>query len=349
MTTAKEVCLMNDAALASLTTRTTATMAIQTPAATSHRAPAPRRTYTAYRAFGLDIASAIPLPELARCDGAARADVVIDLAEPGPLWAELAACGSNFALVRGGGRFMFLIPETAIYCIDEGRAVTVAPLPGADPEKVRVYLLGTCLGALLLLRGLLPLHGSAVDVGGEAHVFVGHSGAGKSTLAAALVGMGYRLLSDDVVAVGTGADGRPLVLPAYPQQKLWRESIDGLGLEDSPLRPLYRETEKFAVPLAGRFDAAPLPLGGIFELTRPGGERIDIMPLSSSERLRIVLEHTYRSALIPRLGLTGWHFGAAARIASQIRAAALSRPAAGFTANAVAAALLSRMKKGEWQ
>ena len=58
---------------------------------------------------------------------------------------------------------MFLIPETAFYCIEDGRKITVSPLAGADPEKVRVYLLGTCMGALLMIRGMLPLHGSAVE------------------------------------------------------------------------------------------------------------------------------------------------------------------------------------------
>ena len=112
--------------------------------------------------------------------------------------------------------------ETAIYCIEDGYKITVAPLAGADEEKVRVYLLGTCMGALLMLRNTLPLHGSAVVIDGRAYAFLGDSGVGKSTLAAALVHQGYPLVSDDVIATtARESDAAPLVMPAYPQQKLW--------------------------------------------------------------------------------------------------------------------------------
>lgn len=308
------------------------------------------RTTMVHRAFGLRIASRIPLPELPLSGGGeaeGTADITVDTADPGPLRSELEATGSNFSLSRGGSRFLFLIPDTAIYCIDEGRTVTVAPLPGADPEKVRVYLLGTCLGALLLTRGLLPLHGSAVVIGGKAYAFVGDSGAGKSTLAAALVGMGHRLVSDDVVAVAASEDGPPVVLPAYPQQKLWRESLDGLGIQDASYRPIFRETEKFAVPVQSEFRTDPVPFGGVFELARSDGDTIGVAPLSNLERLRVILQHTYRHALIPRLGLADWHFSTAAGIGSRIEVGRLTRPASGFTARELADTIIRFVTKGD--
>lgn len=325
------------------------------------------RTSTVYRAFGLSVASRIPLPELPLHDNATpgiatanaagsavdeaglarrEADVVIDTADPAPLLAELEASGSNFSRTRGGSRFLFLIPETAVYCIDQGRSIAVAPLPGADMEKVRVYLLGTCFGALLLMRGLLPLHGSAVVIDGKAYAFAGESGAGKSTLAAALVGTGHRLVSDDVVAIATGPYGMPVVMPAYPQQKLWRESLDGLGFRDAPYRTIYRETEKFAVPVADGFEADPVPLAGVFELKRSGGEPLGVRPLSALAGLRVMLEHTYRHALIPRLGLAEWHFNTAAAIASRIFVGRLSRPPVGFTARELAETIIRFDKEG---
>ncbi|MFD2328165.1 aldolase [Cohnella sp. GCM10020058] len=306
-------------------------------------------TTTVYRAFGLDMASTIRLPELPPAVAGRTAgspDVTIDTADPVTLREELEASGSNFSLTREGSRFLFLIPDTAVYCIDEGRHISVAPLPGADPEKVRVYLLGTCFGALLLIRGLLPLHGSAVVIGGKAYAFVGDSGAGKSTLAAALVGMGHRLLSDDVVAVMAGVDGKPYVMPAYPQQKLWRESLDGLGMHAAPYRTIYRETEKFAVPVAERFGSDPVPLAGVFELGRAEGMRIGVSRIPVLERLRVMLQHTYRQALIPRLGLVDWHFRAASGIASGITVGRLSRPSAGFTARELAEIMIQFDKGG---
>ena len=50
-------------------------------------------------------------------------------------------------------------------------------------------------------RKVLPLHGSAIAINGKAYAIIGDSGAGKSTLALAFLNRGYRLLTDDVIAV----------------------------------------------------------------------------------------------------------------------------------------------------
>ncbi|MBM7563597.1 aldolase [Paenibacillus sacheonensis] len=306
---------------------------------------------TVYQAFGLRISSEIPLPELPLSAGGedrASADVVIAAGFPDRLRDELEAAGSNFA--RIGNRFLFLIPETAFYCIEDGQRITVSPLAGADPEKVRVYLLGTCMGALLMLRGVLPLHGSAVEIDGKAYAFVGDSGAGKSTLAAAFVGEGYRLVSDDVIAAAwSEGGGPPIVSPAYPQQKLWQESIErlGLGRESGSYRTIYRETAKFAVPAAARFCDGPIPFAGVFELAKPQGETVIVRPLPNLERLRVMLLHTYRNRLIHRLGLEAWHFKAAAGIAEQARTYQLSRPQEGFTAHRLVSAIIQTIREGE--
>ena len=57
------------------------------------------------------------------------------------------------------------------------------------------------MGAILMQRRLLPLHGSAIAINGKAYAIVGDSGAGKSTLASAFLNKGYQLISDDVIAV----------------------------------------------------------------------------------------------------------------------------------------------------
>ena len=371
-------------------------------------------TATLYRAFGLRISSRIPLPELppalaGSIDGSSQrapqsADIQIDWADPGPLLAELKACGSNFSYARAGEkangkRFLFLIPDTAAYAIEDGRTILVAPLPGADPERVRVYLLGTCMGALLLMRRVLPLHGSAVVIDGRAYAFLGDSGAGKSTLAAACASLGHRLVSDDVVAVALDGEGKPFVQPAYPQQKLWRESLEGLGMDGGAYRPIYRETEKFAVPATGSFLAEAVPLAGVFELAKRSDaeisetdnstadnstvdnstvdnsnannsnannkiaafseasgpsrvselERIAATTVAGLEKLRVLMQHTYRNRLIPRMGLEGWHFRASAAVAARIEANRLQRPRFGFTALDLAQSVIHNARRKEWE
>ncbi|MDB4868251.1 MAG: hypothetical protein JWR03_2584 [Cohnella sp.] len=302
---------------------------------------------TVYQAFGMRLSSGIPLPELPVSDDTgehASADIVIETAEPTRLWDELEKGGNNF--VRKGNRFLFLIPETAVFCIENGFKITVCPLPGADEEKVRVYLLGTCMGALLMTRKVLPLHGSAVEIDGKAYAFVGDSGAGKSTLAAAFVSMGHLLVSDDVIAVTLAhGDGLPIVMPSYPQQKLWQESIDHLGMQSERFRPVYRETTKYAVPVPSEFCSEPVPLAGVFELVKSGRDTIGVRRLPNLERLRMMLLHTYRNMLIRRLGLEQWHFKISTAVADAVEVYQLQRPMEGFTAHQLASAIIRTVEK----
>lgn len=304
---------------------------------------------TVYKVFGMRVSSGIPLPELpapGKDEQHAIADIVIETAEPEGLWDELERGGNNF--VRKDNRFLFVIPETAVFCIEDGNKITVCPLPGVDEQKVRVYLLGTCMGALLMMRQVLPLHGSAVVIDGKAYAIVGDSGAGKSTLAAAFVSMGHQLVSDDVIAVTLAhGDGMPIVTPSYPQQKLWQESIDHLGLQSACYRPVYRETTKYAVPVSSSFCSEPVPLAGVFELVKSERATIGVRRLQNLERLRMMLLHTYRNLLIRRLGLEQWHFKISTAVADATQVYQLQRPTEGFTAHHLASAIIRTIQEGE--
>lgn len=89
---------------------------------------------------------------------------------------------------------------------------------------------GTVAAIILAWRGLVPLHGSSVEIGGRAIMVVGPSGAGKSTLCHALVERGGRLVSDDLTAMMpmTGP-GEPLLQPGRPAIRLVSASgpVDG--------------------------------------------------------------------------------------------------------------------------
>jgi hypothetical protein len=63
------------------------------------------------------------------------------------------------------------------------------------------YLIGQVLPFVSTLRGLEPLHASAVAVDGAAVAIVGPSGGGKSSLAAELASRGAAIVADDVLAL----------------------------------------------------------------------------------------------------------------------------------------------------
>ncbi|WPP40624.1 aldolase [Paenibacillus hunanensis] len=285
---------------------------------------------TVYEAFGLAIQSEIPLPELPPVSHAGKnVDVTVRLASLSRWDAIVSSRDTNFSNQTEG--FVFRMPDTATFCVQNGSTITIDPLPGVSTEKLRLFVLGTCMGVLLMQRGLFPLHGSALSIDGRAYAFVGQSGAGKSTLAASFLQSGYSLISDDVIAISY-ENGVPLVYPAYPQQKLWQESLDHFGQSSSGYSALHDEYDKFAIPVGDRFHNEPIPLAGVFELVKTEEPYASIHKLERLERLHILLAHTYRSAIIPRLDLKEQHFSMVAALAGELEAYQIHRSTTAFTA-----------------
>jgi len=284
-----------------------------------------------YRAFGLRIDSDIPLPELGdgtRPDGDADLTVV-RCGEAEPEWAEGGGGGRLYA---AEGIVSFRVPQTAAFRITNGNRIEVHAYSGADEDRIRLYVLGTCMGALLLQRRILPLHGSVVARDGRAYAIVGESGAGKSTLSAALLERGFRLVTDDVAAIVFDERGTPLVMPAYPQQKLWQDSLDRLQIAGSGLRPLFERETKYAVPADGAFWPEPVPLVHICELVHSDGQTPELQPIAKLERCYTLYRHTFRRSLIVPSGLAAWHFETAVKLAEKTGMYRLMRPAKVFAA-----------------
>lgn len=288
--------------------------------------------YYRYRAFGLIIESEIRLPELMETASPGEAvDLKITTAdwdkaplEPDQLQA--SEQGSYYYRTTGGNLY-FHIAKIAVYGISQGSLITVFVHPEASENQVRLYLLGTSLGALLLQRQIVPLHGSAVVIDGEAYAFIGESGAGKSTLAAAFLQAGYALLTDDVIAVSFDKQsGCPLVVPAYPQQKLWQQSLDMLQMDNAGYSPLLQDDSKYAIPVAGQFHDKPVPLKGIWELLPSANSSLSVSRTTDLSGFHLLYRHTYRQFLVAELGLTDWHFTACAGILRHTPLWQLQRP-----------------------
>ena len=165
-----------------------------------------------YQCYGLTLHSEIDLPELTAVDDVEQPDVVIERAavdEPTPEAVRLP-----WGMWRDDHHFGLHIIDVARFQVTDGVHVRVAESREAEAGHVRLFLLGTVLGAVLTQRGYLTLHANAVRVGEHAALVMGPSGAGKSTLAAELSRRGLDLLADDVVPVD--ADGLAWPLSGWP-------------------------------------------------------------------------------------------------------------------------------------
>ncbi len=163
-----------------------------------------------YSAYGLNIYSEIPLPELLP-GTEAPPDITICCRDvPGILLGKTTKFGIWEARK---GELLLKIDHIAHYLILDGREIRVEAAVGSTAEDIRVFLLGSAMAALLHQRRLLVLHASSIQTERGAVLFMGRSGSGKSTLSAALVQRGYPLLADDVSAVTLNVTTQPSAKP----------------------------------------------------------------------------------------------------------------------------------------
>jgi hypothetical protein len=276
-----------------------------------------------YQIYGLNIASELACPELLVPLSAAPVDCHWRLAR---LDADLAQAGFVTARVQiAPGVYQFLIKGVVRYRVQGGEQILIDPVPGADDGDIRLWLLGTALGALLHQRGLLPLHVSALALDGAACAFGGDSGAGKSTLAAALHRRGLPLLTDDVGLAVPAAEAVRFY-PGFPRIKLWRDALDHFGLDHRALIPDQTRTNKFHLRLDDGFQAAPLPLRRLYILERADDDAIRIAPVHGHVAIDLIRAHTYRAGLVHRLGRAGEHLRACGQVAQRVRVFRFHRP-----------------------
>src|SRR5690625_3370209 len=303
-------------------------------------------TKVVYKAFGFTISSDYDFPELPLVTNwNSPTDIVIMKVDLSQLWAEESNPNDYFVMKEDF--VLFHVPDVAIYLIRKGKEIFVSPITGSAEDQVRIFILGTCMGVILMQRNILPLHGSAIVIDEKAYAIVGDSGAGKSTLASAFLKRGYQLLSDDVIPITLTEDDIPIVTPAYPQQKLWLESLNEFGIESKSLRPLIDRETKFAVPVLDQFFAKPAVLAGIFELTRIDDDDIIVSQIQSLEGLSTLFYHTYRNFLVERMDMMEWHFNITAKMMDHLNIYQISRPKTRFTANELVDLILSKIANKE--
>ena len=161
-----------------------------------------------YHAFSLHwISEGLLIPELPEAqpstlEATPSASIAIRAEDP-QHWPELAAGAHDTPFLQmGRGDLRLTVDGIGRFRISNADQITWQRADGTvSDQDLRTFLLGSAMGALLIQRGMLVLHGHALARDGQAIVCLGHSGAGKSTLAYALMQQGWRLLADDLVAI----------------------------------------------------------------------------------------------------------------------------------------------------
>jgi len=231
-----------------------------------------------YTAYNLCIYSEIELPELFSAQG--NPQVIVRRGRLDNIHPETTD-GGNIILspISFGVRFL----------IQNGCEITFDADSIVDESTIRALLLGFAMSLLLRQRGLLVLHGSSVVINNGVVGFIGGSGWGKSTLAETFRTQGYPILTDDVMPIQTNTE-YPLVMPSFPQIKLWPETAAVLGHDPEKLTQVIPNLPKLAHRFIDGFSQESLPLKKIYILAK--GSNHEIIPLSPQIAVLELIRHT---------------------------------------------------------
>lgn len=264
-----------------------------------------------YRAFGLDISSEVPLPELRRAIAPSK--------EP-DVWIRNGEVSGSFeksAVEFEQDRFRLCIPSVGRFEVSAGRRIVVEALQGQSSSQVRAYLLGSALGALFHQREVLCLHASVVASGDSAVAIIGESGAGKSTLALKLADAGYTFLCDDLCAVEFDDCGTPITWPGLRRLKLWSTTLEATGRATTGLEQVEAKGEKYHLPVDEAAPDKPHRLSAVFVLQKSDGGGSHLTRLSGMSAVTPLVSNTFRGSMISGGGNPEAHFRSCVALAER--------------------------------
>lgn len=270
-----------------------------------------------YRAFGLIISSPFEIKGLPR-ENTSKPDVIIEK-------SDLSKFEMKKDYVYTGDDIVYFgVDGIAKFYISSGKSIKIDIAPSCVFSKLGLYILGSCMGAVLHQRGYMLLHGSCVTNGKDSILITGDSGVGKSTLAAEFLSHGWKLMTDDVTAV-KDIENVPVVRSSYPSQKLWNDSLARYKTENSNIHSLYfdNEREKFSVDVSANFVDTSCKLSMIVRLIK-NDSPCSITDMNGMTKTDQLLRNTYRMSMIP-ISSRERHFRRCVMLADKIPMAVLIR------------------------
>ena len=285
-----------------------------------------------YKIYGLIIKSEIRLEELVELDShkVNKVDVNISFSNMTDDIKKEIDNGRVRNYERG--YIWFNIRDIGIYKIENGENITIECYGDIKLDDIKLYLLGSCLGIVLLEKDKLPIHGGSININNKGIILMGNKGAGKSTLTSALRLKGYNLISDDISVVEK-CNGY-IIKSGYPRQKLCEDAMSKLGYVKEKFETIIVDNKvKYTIPAEDKFINKDSDLNTIFYLSTGNVENVKCIELKGKEKLEILIENIYRIEVFRALGIQSKHIKQYLDIVKQIPMYKIERTKKGFTIN----------------
>lgn len=286
-----------------------------------------------YKVYGLNVESEILVPELTILDN--DIDKNIDV----KIYYKTMPDDINQNVNEGkkafyNGQYVwFHIDNVGTYLIQNGDTVTIDLCENPDLNILKVYILGSVLGIILLQRNTVAIHGGSIVINNKGCIFTGDKGAGKSTLTTALRQRGYDFVSDDVGAIEL--IDIPMINPGFGYQKLCEDAMTKLGYDSYEYTPFRSDMNiKYIVPALDNFVSEKVPFKALFEIEQGNTQKVEVVEVTGNEKLQKIIKNIFRvEVLIYSGGVPGDYFKKCIEIAKHIKFYKITRPKNQFTVN----------------
>lgn len=284
-----------------------------------------------YRVYGLEIESEIEINEFINIDKITdRSSKIQFLYGQVPL--DIISKIKRGELIQKSAEEVYLYIEgVATYYIANGNKVVIDIYNNEDKNIVKIYLLGSVLGILMIQRKQLAIHGSSIVKNNKAVILTGDRGAGKSTLTTALRNRAYRFLSDDVAAIKL--NNVPTIYHGFPYQKLCEDVVEKLGYDKNKYKAFKADEKiKYLVATKEIFTTENVELTNIFEICIENVDCVKIEKIKGHEKLSKILKNIYKNEYIQCSGgMSKDYFRQCVETAKHIDMYKIIRPYGKFT------------------
>lgn len=225
----------------------------------------------------------------------------------------------------------FHIDNVATYWIEKGESIIIEPCENCSDNLMKIYIMGSVLGFLLLQRNVLAIHGGTIVIDGQGVIFTGNRGAGKSTLTTALGQRGYSFVSDDVATINM--EGKTSVEPGFPFHKLCIDALENMNYRKENYTSFQADGNiKYLVPDMEGFYGEKALLSAICEIEVGDVEKVEITEIFGHEKFNKIIENIYRTQYIKRMGgMNPIYFKQCMKVARDIKFFKITRPRDKYT------------------
>lgn len=284
-----------------------------------------------YNVYGLEIESSIEIEEFIKIKNKPKQKESVKIIEGKMKETIKQSIAQGVRNNFSKDEIWFHVENIGTYYIAGGELIQVEPCENCDRKLLKVFIMCSCMGFIMIQRNKVAIHGGTIVIGDKSIIITGDRGAGKSTLTTALRLKGYKFLSDDVAA--TTVDGKPRIDYGFPYQKLCEDSMDKLGYDKEQCTSFMSDTQvKYMVPAHEEFVELSVPLGAICEIVASDVEEVEIEVIKGREKLMHLMKNLYRGEFLQYVGgIQGEYFKQCIAIAKEIDFYRIKRPQTEFT------------------